>query len=338
MRSALPALLFLPFLAAAAPGDSACAACHAQQTSHFRATAMAQALEAVEHCEILKNHPDLQFQEGPYHTQIKREGDRSILTVTRGTETFTVPILWAFGRGKAGQTYVFQHDGAMYESRVSFYNATAALDITIGDLGTKPQTVLEAAGRRQEPSEAANCFGCHSNGGVSGGTLHLESIVPGVGCQSCHGQVEKHANAVTAGNVAAAKLPHLAAMGPEEMAELCGKCHRTWSQVALAGMHGPNTVRFQPYRMVNSKCYDVEDQRIRCTACHDPHGQVNTNLASYDSKCTACHATALHTKVCPVAKANCVTCHMPKVDLPGAHAQFTDHEIRIAKPGAPYPN
>jgi len=82
----------------------------------------------------------------------------------------------------------------------------------------------------------------------------------------------------------------------------------------------------------------VEDRRIRCTTCHDPHGQINTNLASYDAKCAACHSTALHTKVCSVAKDNCVTCHMPKIDLPGAHHKFTDHQIRIVKAGEPYPN
>ncbi len=299
---------------------------------------MAHALETVELCEILKSHPDLQFQEGPYHTQIKRDGDRSILTVTSGAEKFTIPILWALGGGKAGQTYVFQYEGALYESRVSFYNTTGALDITIGNVSTKPRTIVEAAGRRLEPVDATTCIGCHSNGGVTGGALHQESLIPGVGCQSCHGQVEKHASAVRAGDVAGARLQHLNELGAEEMAELCGKCHRTWSQIALTGMRGPNTVRFQPYRLTNSKCYDVEDQRIRCTACHDPHGLVNTNLASYDSKCTACHSTALHTKVCTVAKVNCVTCHMPKVDLPGAHHAFTDHQIRIAKPGAPYPN
>jgi hypothetical protein len=29
---------------------------------------------------------------------------------------------------------------------------------------------------------------------------------------------------------------------------------------------------------------------------------------------------------------------MPKIDLPGAHARFTDHQIRIAHAGDPYPN
>jgi formate-dependent nitrite reductase cytochrome c552 subunit len=39
-----------------------------------------------------------------------------------------------------------------------------------------------------------------------------------------------------------------------------------------------------------------------------------------------------------VAKTNCVGCHMPKIDLPGAHAKFTDHQIRIVRAGDPYPN
>ena len=29
---------------------------------------------------------------------------------------------------------------------------------------------------------------------------------------------------------------------------------------------------------------------------------------------------------------------MPKVNLPGGHMAFTDHQIRIVRPGEPYPN
>ena len=127
-------------------------------------------------------------------------------------------------------------------------------------------------------------------------------------------------------------------LATEDLSDLCGRCHRTWTQIALNGLRGVNNVRFQPYRLANSKCYDASDRRIRCTACHDPHGALEANLASYDARCAACHSAALHTKVCRVAKTNCAGCHMPKVDLPGAHARFTDHQIRIARAGDPYPN
>jgi hypothetical protein len=331
----------LPLLAAAAsppPGDSACTACHITQATHYRTTPMADALERVDACTTLKEHPDLKFQEGPYQSRIVREGDRSILTVKNGAETLTVPLLWAFGRGRAGQTYVFEYNGSFYESRASYFGAVGGLDLTMGAANTKPQTILEAAGRHMSAMESRQCFGCHSNGGVYEGKLHLESMVPGVGCQSCHGPVEKHTDAVHAGDPVAAELPHLGTLSAGDMADLCGQCHRSWSQIAMSGPRGVNNVRFQPYRLVNSKCFDPEDARIRCAACHDPHGEVETNLAAYDAKCTACHATALHTKVCKVAKVNCVGCHMPKLDLPGAHAKFTDHQIRIARPGDPYPN
>jgi hypothetical protein len=331
----------LPFVAAAAspfPGDSACTACHITQATHYRTTPMADALERVDACTILKEHPDLSFQEGPYRSRIVRQGDRSILTVTNGAETFTVELLWAFGRGRAGQTYVFEYDGSFYESRASFFGVVGGLDLTMGASNSTPHTILEAAGRHMGPTESRQCFGCHSNGGVYEGKLHMESLVPGVGCQSCHGPVEKHTDAVHAGDPVAAELPHLGELSAQDMADLCGRCHRTWSQIAMSGPFNVNNVRFQPYRLVNSKCFDPDDRRIRCAACHDPHGEVETKLAAYDAKCTACHATALHTKVCRVAKTNCVGCHMPKLDLPGSHAKFTDHQIRIARAGDPYPN
>jgi hypothetical protein len=133
-------------------------------------------------------------------------------------------------------------------------------------------------------------------------------------------------------------MAKLAGRTAEEAAELCGRCHRTWSQIALNGPRGVLNVRFQPYRLTNSKCWDTADARLACSACHDPHGPLETAASSYDGRCSACHSAALHTKTCRVAKANCVTCHMPKIELPGAHASFTDHQIRIVRPGEAYPN
>src|SRR5580658_6068800 len=123
---ALPALPFLAAAASPLAGDAGCITCHNAQTAHFRATPMAQALERVDVCDILKQHPDLSFQEGPYQSRIVRQGDRSILTVTRGSETMTVPLLWAFGLGRAGQTYVFEYNGVFYESRISFFYVLGA--------------------------------------------------------------------------------------------------------------------------------------------------------------------------------------------------------------------
>jgi hypothetical protein len=34
---------------------------------------------------------------------------------------------------------------------------------------------------------------------------------------------------------------------------------------------------------------------------------------------------------------DCITCHMPRYELPDGHIKFFDHNIRVVRPGAPYP-
>ena len=109
-------------------------------------------------------------------------------------------------------------------------------------------------------------------------------------------------------------------------------------------MFGEKNVRFQPYRLANSQCFLGDDKRIRCTACHDPHQDLVRDGAAYDHACLACHgpkpanaAGLAMFKGCPVASKNCVTCHMPKVTIPGAPTVFTDHQIRVVRAGDPYP-
>ena len=110
----------------------------------------------------------------------------------------------------------------------------------------------------------------------------------------------------------------LGALTTEEMSDFCGQCHRTWSQIASKGPRGIQNVRFQPYRLANSKCYDAADRRIRCTACHDPHRAVETDGGRVRCEmrgvsCAARRASA------GSGKSDCVTCHMPRLELPGAH-------------------
>ncbi len=333
------AAVALPLLAAATPmADDVCGACHEKQAARFRGTPMAKALEPAAEAGILREHPSLTFKDGGFQWRIERQADGSLMTVTGKGETISAQLLWAFGQGQAGQTYVFERDGALYESRVSFYNALGGLDLTMGAQQSQPKNIEEAAGRRMDSIGARDCFGCHSADAVSGGRLHLESIAPGVRCVSCHAAAQQHASAVRAGNPKAAVMEKLAGRGAEAIAELCGRCHRTWSQIASDGPRGILNVRFQPYRLTNSKCWSTDDARIACSACHDPHGALETGAVAYDSKCAACHSTSLGGKTCPAAKSKCVTCHMPAFELPGAHARFTDHQIRIVRPGDTYPN
>ncbi len=289
---------------------------------------MARALEPVKGSEILRANPKLTARLDGYTYQIQRSGDQSLYTVTDGRETLTVPILWAFGLGSAGQTYLYQRDGQWYESRVSYYSALRGLDVTMGAQGIAPRTLAEAAGRQSGMAETGRCFDCHATHAVKGVQLTLDRMTPGIQCERCHGNTEGHPQSTP--------MRHLAKLTSEETSDFCGQCHRTWSQIAMNGPRGILNVRFQPYRLANSKCYSSDDSRISCTSCHNPHAKLETAAASYDAKCQSCHTAPART--CSVAKKDCVTCHMPKLELPGSHKQFTDHLIRIVRSNEKYPD
>ena len=77
------------------------------------------------------------------------------------------------------------------------------------------------------------------------------------------------------------------------------------------------------------------DTRITCVACHEPHRPRETDPAFYDARCLSCHVsgkvatTREHPgRACTVATARCVTCHMPRYDVPWMHSKFSDHRIQ----------
>ena len=300
---------------------------------------MAHALELPSECAILKTHPVLTFQKGPYSYRIERKGDDSIYTVSDGSQTITVPIGWVFGLGVAGQTYVFQRDGKLYQSRVSYYAETGGLDLTMGAANAKPANILDAAGKLMDSDESVRCFGCHATNATEGRALTLNTLTPGVQCERCHGPTEHHLEGIRRGDVGMARMKDLRTLSTEDISNFCGQCHRTWAEIAGEGTLGVANVRFQPYRLTDSKCYDTDDARISCLACHNPHQEIDKIDTHYDAKCLACHAGGKPAaKICKVAASNCVSCHMPKLDMPGSHHKFTDHQIRIVRVNAPYPN
>ncbi len=326
-------------------GSESCGACHARLMTKRLANTMSRALEPVSTCEILKRNARLEFRNGAYRYEIVRHGNESVFTISDGQNSISESILYCFGQGKAGQTYVFRHHDVFYESRVSFYQESNGLDFTILHSHAEPQSLEDGLGRPMTTEAAVGCFSCHSTSVVSGGQLRLDHLTPGVVCEGCHGPGEKHIAAIKAGSKNL-QIFNPAKLDADELTqEFCGACHVGFEKALLMpNQGGMNNLRYQPYRIFNSRGHSG-DSRISCVACHDPHDKLIQASGFYDSKCLACHlesrsqtkTAARSAPACPVSQHDCTTCHMPKVELPGAHGKFTDHWIRIVRTGETIP-
>lgn len=338
-------------------GQAVCLSCHELKAS-YKDSAMAHAATPAADAASLHEPSDrLAFKLGAYSYQISNADGKSVMKVSRGSASDSETLRWAFGMGRIAQTYVYERNGTFFESHLSFYTALQGLDITPGHPRTEPPNLQEAAGRAVPVKEIRRCFGCHTTASITRDGFDTRTPFPGVMCEACHGPGAKHAAAMKAGDydagVKAILNPLL--LDPVESVDFCGACHRTLQDVVLDSpvRRAELNVRFQPYRIENSRCWKEGKgaTRISCLSCHDPHQPLSMDPASYDSSCLQCHraagaqpekktadADARHRTACTVGVKLCVTCHMPRFKSSAMHATFTDHWIRIAEPGARLPD
>ena len=326
-------------------GNQVCSTCHVAEAATQPSTPMGVALELASDCQILLSHPSLRVTLGGYTYKITSVSGHATYVVSGRHGAISAELVYALGHGDAGQTYLFRYKGAYYESQVSYFNQIQGLDMTLGH-SPVPTANLEAAlGVRLSEEDAVRCFACHSTAAVRNRALQLDRMMPGLTCEGCHGPGAEHVAAVKAGRLADLHIFNPGRLRDGDLNDFCGSCHRTASDVAALNVAGAKTVRFQSYRLFLSRCFLMSNESLSCVTCHNPHQPLEPNEAFYDSKCLACHsltknsASRAHQDAvrCPVGRRNCATCHMPKVALPGGHYKFADHDIRIVRPGEPFP-
>jgi hypothetical protein len=319
-------------------GAPACAGCHAEIYAKQSVSHHARSLRPLgEVTEITSRVPFEMFDRssGAKLTLVLGAGERLRLMAHTGAAEDHLALDWAFGSGAKGITPVGRLDtGAFAESRLSWYASTASLDLTTGATKFTPQTNSESLGRPLKKEELVECLGCHTTG-TSSDNLEPPRDNMGVRCERCHGPGAEHI-------MQNPKTPEKKIFQPGTLdgvaqAQMCGVCHgmppdETNFQAIRFIQQAPNTVRFPSQRLVLSRCFNETDNGLRCTVCHDPHADVAANRAGPEKACISCHTAAAraHAKVCPVAKVNCVSCHMPKQQVM-AHSAFADHWIRVVR-------
>ena len=333
-------------------GAKACAGCHAGIAASHKAIPMANAAFLASESPILHEHPKLNFAFSHYKYELKTDSQQTIYSLSDGATTLQYPVVWAFGVGRVGQSYLFkQADGKFYEARVTYFAPLKTLEFTPARALTSAKSPEEAMYRAVGDAEVTRCFACHTTASNIAGEFDEKNLIPGVSCEACHSPGAKHVSAMQAAKLSGVTpdskgtIFNSGALQPADSVDFCGACHGTFWDVKLAGITGPSTSRSQPFRLEQSKCWGQGDARLTCVACHDPHKQLETDPSAYDGACLSCHVNGPsakksgdhHGQACPVSTKNCASCHMPKVYVPEMHGDFTDHRIRIARPGEGYP-
>jgi len=325
-------------------GPETCTKCHAGIAATQRKTPMFSAASRPSQSELLLNHTALPFSESVYNYVLSRRPNESSFVIKDETRTMSAPIDWAFGSGEVAQTYVLKRNDRFLESRLTYYTSLMALGITTGHSARVPNNIEEALGDPIDAAVVPRCFGCHTTGSTTSGKFDPDHATLGLTCEACHGPGVKHVTAMNSAKSGRVEQTIFSAkeLSPVDSVDFCGSCHRT--PVDVIAFMPPNmgiaTLRFQPFRLERSLCWgDKGDARITCVACHDPHKPLVKEAAAYDAKCLKCHAatgdapTATLTVGCTVGAKDCTSCHMPKYKIPAVHAMFTDHYIRIVRPG-----
>lgn len=328
-------------------GADTCGECHdlflKGQAQHLMARTSASASTS----QILRSHIAMPFRVNGYDYQITGDSGNSLqYEVKESGKKTNGPLTWAFGAGKVGQSYLSKEGESYREIRFSYFSSLNEFDVTPNQFLQTVPTIEKAAGRLLSEAEARRCFGCHTTASTVGNNFDPTNAVPGVSCEGCHGPGAKHVSEMKAGNLesALAAITNPGKLKPVDAVDFCGACHTTWWDAKEIGANGIANVRFQPYRLENSRCWSRGDARLACFACHDPHQPLVKEAGYYDSKCLNCHADRGTAKTqaqklsgCPVATKDCVTCHMKKYEVPTMHFKYTDHRIGIAKADAGFP-
>jgi hypothetical protein len=334
-------------------GDTTCASCHPTISASQKNTSMRRTTVHAEDADLLHSNPLLNFSFGPYRYEIKTSDKTATYSVTDGKQTQTGKLLWTFGTGRVGQSYIFKKDDEkLYEARVTYFHSLKALDFTPDRALKSAASIDEAMDRPVDEAEVSRCLACHTTASAVEGKPDQKNLIPGVTCEACHGPAARHVSAMKVAkatgdlDVGALAIFNPAHLSPTDSVDFCGACHSTWWDVKLSGIRGVSNVKAQPYRLESSKCWGKGDARLTCIACHDPHVEVTSDPAQYDKVCFSCHLKTAGAKTtaempgppCHVGTKDCVTCHMPKVFVPEMHYDFPDHRIRIVRAGEAYPD
>jgi hypothetical protein len=155
---------------------------------------MARAAMSASLSDILHAHPLMVFGPGKFQYRMETGSGQSRYSVSGEGQSLSFPLLWAFGTGRVGQSYLFKKQPAadFFEARVTYFESLGTLGFTPSRALLSPSGIEEAMDRLVPQSEVIRCFSCHTTASSIGGRFDEAHLVPGVTCEACHGPGAGH--------------------------------------------------------------------------------------------------------------------------------------------------
>lgn len=320
-------------------GSEACKECHAAVYQKQSASHHALSLRPASETPQLRSALPIEQIDPISGSTLRIALDSSSkprITASKGAEESSLTLEWAFGSGVKGITPVGrQPSGEFLEGRLSWYASLSGFDFTPGETKYSPVTTRESLGRVRTVSEIGECFGCHTTAYDKEDPEPVGKDV-GIRCERCHGPGLEHIRAARRQELSREKIFQPGKLAAFPQSQMCGACHGAPPQdndlVAIRHIEAtPNTARFPSQRLALSRCFNESLGKLKCTTCHDPHGNAVRAAELTAKNCLACHAAASkESRLCPVSKNNCASCHMPQARVM-ANSMFTDHWIRVVR-------
>ena len=264
-------------------------------------------------------------------------------------------IDYVMGSGNVARTYFTEENGRLFQLPLTWYSSHG-WDFSPG---------YELNNARFDRLIPDGCLACHASHPER--IPHLEGkyaeVRPGIGCERCHGPGALHVaerQKTAADSTGDNTIVNPARLPLERRLDVCEQCHVHTAVTVLR--EGQRAFDFLPSqslsdhaaffkvaggidivshadRLRQSACFlatRATARPLECASCHNPHGAV-PERRTRSQACLTCHTSdslqrqvAGPSRAAHTADADCVTCHMPKVqERTVPHGTFTDHWIRI---------
>jgi Tetratricopeptide repeat/Cytochrome c554 and c-prime len=345
-------------------GDSACLRCHEEIGQTYSRHPMGRSLSPIASATVTGGDDAggrPLFRARGLEYAIERRDGRVFHQETRRDSAGRVvarneaEVRFILGSGSQAINYLFERDGFLFQSPITWYVRTKRWDLAPG---------YQRMNVHFDRPVASSCLYCHANQvDAVAGTInrYRPPIFHGhaIGCERCHGPGELHVERPLVIDGRDPTIVNPADLEPSLRDAVCEQCHlaghrrvvkrdrreedyrpglsfdQFWSVFERSGGLAEDRFVGQVEQMDESRCFRASAGRLGCTSCHDPHRllEAEEKVAYYRERCLECHAD----RGCALPSSirlgknrddDCVGCHMPRLDSSDIlHVATTNHRI-----------